>query len=61
MRRLLWIVFAAFALLAASISPSHAITGNYVADEEHPFVGLVAFYDEAGEFTGALLGLPLDP
>ena len=61
MRRILSILLAAFALLAVSISPSRAITGNYVADDEHPFVGLVAFYDEAGEFTGRCSGSLLTP
>jgi secreted trypsin-like serine protease len=36
-----------------------AITGDFVEDTEHPFVGLVVFYDADGEFlwrcTGSLL------
>ena len=49
------------ALLAAALcaAPAHAITGNYVKDFEHPFVGLAVFYDENGEFayrcSGSLL------
>jgi len=39
--------------------PAGAITGNYVQDFEHPFVGLIVFYDETGAFayrcSGALL------
>lgn len=38
-------------LVTVTTSPATAITGNYVEDNEHPFVGLVAFYDETGEFT----------
>lgn len=38
-------------VMAAATSPAGAITGNYVEDTEHPFVGLVAFYDASGEFT----------
>ena len=29
-----------------------AITGNWVNDYEHPFVGLVCIYDENGDFSG---------
>ena len=61
MRRLLTSVIGALALLAATITPGHAITGNYVPDDEHPFVGLVAFYDEEGEFTGRCSGSLLSP
>ena len=61
MKRILSILLAAFALVAASTSPAHAITGNYVADNEHPFVGLVAFYDQNGEFTGRCSGSLLTP
>ena len=61
MKRSLLAVFAAIALLMASASPAGAITGNYVADEEHPYVGLVAFYDAAGEFTGRCSGSLLTP
>jgi hypothetical protein len=61
MRRILSSLIGALALLTAAIMPSHAITGNYVADDEHPFVGLVAFYDEAGEFTGRCSGSLLSP
>ncbi|MCC2592767.1 trypsin-like serine protease [Tessaracoccus sp. OS52] len=61
MRRILTSLVGALALLAATITPSHAITGNYVADDEHPFVGLVAFYDENGEFAGRCSGSLLSP
>ena len=41
------------------IVPAGAITNNYVPDFEHPFVGLVVFYDDEGEFmwrcSGSLL------
>ena len=30
--------------LVATASPTRAITGTYVEDHEHPFVGLIAFY-----------------
>lgn len=51
MRRLLLALTALLALLVGSTAPAGAITGNWVEDHEHPFVGLVVFYDEAGEFS----------
>ena len=36
-------------LLAAL--PTMAITKNYVRDFEHPFVGLIVFYDQQGDFS----------
>ena len=47
--------------LFATIAPARAITGNYVEDNEHPFVGLVAFYDETGEFSHRCSGSLLTP
>jgi len=45
--------------MLATALPAGAITGNYVEDFEHPFVGLVVLYDENGEFmhrcSGSLL------
>ncbi len=38
-------------LLAITVKPASAITGKYVKDFEHPFVGLVVFYDANGEFS----------
>ncbi len=61
MRRILTSLAGALVLLAMTIAPGHAITGNYVPDDEHPFVGLVAFYDEEGEFTGRCSGSLLSP
>src|SRR4029450_8208025 len=50
---------SAFCFSLALAQPASAITGNYVQDFEHPFVGLVVFYDENGDFayrcSGALL------
>lgn len=47
LKRLSAILFVAS---AAATTPTHAITGNWVKDFEHPFVGLVVFYDANGEF-----------
>jgi hypothetical protein len=47
------------ALAGALATPAFAITGNYVDDYEHPFVGLAVFYDSSGQFlwrcSGALI------
>ena len=49
------------ALLSAALAwlatPAFAITGtSWVDDFEHPYVGLVVFYDAAGEFAGRCSG-----
>lgn len=58
MRRFLVMASMVIALTAFA-APAGAITGDWVEDNEHPFVGLVVFYDEDGEFvwrcTGSLL------
>src|SRR5687767_456254 len=48
-------------IVAAFPSPSAAITGNFVEDTEHPYVGLVVFYDAEGEFLGRCSGSLLTP
>ena len=59
MRKLGVLIAAAVGTLAIAVAPGSAITGNFVEDTEHPYVGLVAFYDAEGEFmwrcSGALL------
>jgi len=53
------LVLAHAALIAA---PSTAVTGpNIVEDFEHEYVGLVAFYDEDGEFLHRCSGTLLSP
>lgn len=46
-------------ILTATTSPAAAITGDYTEDFEHPFVGLVTFYDQDGVYlhrcSGSLL------
>ena len=58
MRRLLTLASVLVAL-AAFATPASAVTGDFVEDNEHPFVGLVVFYDANGDFiwrcTGSLL------
>lgn len=54
-------VFLASVVLAAVAVPSLAITNDWVADNEHPFVGLVVFYDAQGEFSHRCSGSLLSP
>lgn len=57
--KLLLTVFSVIAILAIAVSPAYAITGNFVDDNKHPYVGLVAFYDAEWNFlwrcTGTLI------
>ena len=59
MKTLLAALVAFAALFGVTATPAQAITGNFTEDFEHTYVGLVAFYDEDGEFlhrcSGALL------
>ena len=50
MRRLLMSAAVAASMLVAFAGPTAAITNDWRVDNEHNFVGLVAFYDEDGEF-----------
>lgn len=58
---MLFAVFAVMTILAVAVSPVAAITGNWVEDNEHPFVGLAVFYDANGEFIWRCSGALLDP
>lgn len=61
MRKALILIVALVAMVFGVAAPAAAITGDYVEDNEHPFVGLVAFYDESGEFTHRCSGSLLTP
>ena len=60
-RKLVFALFSAIVILAIAVSPVAAITGNWVRDFEHPFVGLIVFYDENNVFLGRCSGSLLDP
>ena len=60
MRKLVVLLAAVLGLLATAM-PAGAITGDYVEDFDHPFVGLVAFYDENGEYSHRCSGSLLSP
>ena len=59
--KLLLTVFSVIALLAIAVSPAYAITGNFVKDYDHPYVGLVVFYDASGEFIWRCSGTLISP
>ena len=61
MRKTLLALAALIALAVGVAAPAAAITGNYVKDFEHPFVGLLVMYDENGEFMGRCSGSLLTP
>ena len=61
MRRKLIALGTAIALLLLTIAPASAITKNYRDDADHPFVGLVAFYDEDWVFIHRCTGELLSP
>lgn len=45
MKRIITLLAGAAASLALLVAPAGAVTGNFVDDNEHPYVGLVVFYD----------------
>lgn len=58
------VVVSAFALVALAVvmaAPAFAITGHWVDDNEHPFVGLVVFYDANGDFIWRCSGSLISP
>ena len=61
MRRLLVSLMVAGSLLAVSVAPAAAITKTYVKDDVHTFVGLIGFYDTAGDWSHRCTGELLSP
>ena len=59
-RRLSGFLAAILASLVLAL-PVGAVTGNYTEDFAHPYVGLVVFYDEAGEFSHRCSGTLIAP
>lgn len=60
-KKMLFAFLSVIAIVAIAVSPVYAITGNWVEDNEHPFVGLVVFYDANGDFIWRCSGALLDP
>jgi hypothetical protein len=61
MRRAVLSAALLLVLLTVAAAPAFAITGTYVEDYEHPFVGLVVFYDADGEFIWRCSGSLISP
>jgi len=61
LRRTLALIALAAGISALGASPAGAITGNYQQDFAHSYVGLVAFYDAAGNFTHRCSGSLIAP
>ena len=60
MRRALVVLGLLLSLLLAG-TPARAITGNFVPDFEHEYVGLIVFYDANGEFVHRCSGSLISP
>ncbi|HZJ25381.1 MAG TPA: trypsin-like serine protease [Anaerolineales bacterium] len=60
-KKLVFAIFSVIVILSIAVSPVAAITGNWVEDFEHPYVGLIVFYDENDVFLGRCSGSLLDP
>src|SRR3954453_22997825 len=61
MRRLLMGAAMAVSVLVAVAGPASAITGDFRPDNEHGFVGLIAFYDQDWVFQARCTGELLSP
>jgi len=61
MRKTIWVSISVLIALAMMVMPVFAITGNWEVDNEHPFVGLVVFYDADGEFIWRCSGSLISP
>ena len=61
MRRILALLALSLGVLATGAAPAGAITGNYQDDTIHPYVGLIAFYDEDDVFTHRCSGSLITP
>ena len=44
MRKLLMVLAVLASVVAATVSPAKAVTGNYQEDFDHPYVVLIAFW-----------------
>ena len=54
-------IVLALAMMGAMATPAAAITGNVVPDYEHEYVGLIAFYDQDGEYVHRCTGSLISP
>jgi trypsin len=61
LRRITALLALAFGVLALGASPAGAVTGNFSEDTIHPYVALIAFYDQNDVFTHRCSGSLLTP
>jgi hypothetical protein len=61
LRRILALLALVFGMLAIGTSSAVAITGNFSDDNIHPYVALIAFYDQNDVFTHRCSGSLLTP
>jgi hypothetical protein len=61
MKKLLLLAATFAAMLSLLPGAARAVTGDFVEDFDHPFVGLVVFYDGDGEFLWRCSGSLLTP
>jgi len=61
MRKKGFALIVVFVLALVSVIPVGAITVNWVDDNDHPFVGLIVFYDAAGAFVQRCTGSLISP
>ncbi len=61
MRHLTIVYSSIIIVLAITAGPTGAITGTFVEDFEHPYVGLAVFYDSSGQFSHRCSGSLLTP
>ena len=61
MRRIKFGLLAGMLAAIVAAAPASAITNTYTKDFDHPYVGLIAFYDAEGEFSHRCSGSLLSP
>jgi secreted trypsin-like serine protease len=61
MKKIVVSLILVLVLALSTVGIVGAITGNWVKDYEHPYVGLVAFYDGDGEFIWRCSGSLISP
>jgi len=61
LRRITALLALVFGVLALGASPAGAVTGNFSDDTIHPYVALIAFYDQNDVFTHRCSGSLLTP
>jgi secreted trypsin-like serine protease len=61
MKRIVVSAILVLVIVLSTAGIAGAITGNWVDDNEHPYVGLVAFYDASGEFIWRCSGSLISP